>query len=134
MAIAILDTNAISDLMRDHPQVRTHVARYPDLITTSVTVVGEIRYGLSRLPAGKRRSDLEVRAQSVFGVMLIEPITEPVADSYGNLKASLENQGLNADDNDLWITATALTLGALLMTRDHVFSRIPGLQVADWSI
>jgi predicted nucleic acid-binding protein len=131
--MAILDTNAISDLMRDHPQLKSHISQYPDLIATSVAAVGEVRYGLSRLPIGKKRNDLEARAQSILSALRIEPITEPVADSYGRLKATLESQGLNADDNDLWIAATALTTGALVVTRDHVFSQVPSLQVADWS-
>jgi predicted nucleic acid-binding protein len=46
----------------------------------------------------------------------------------------LESQGLNLDDNDLWIAATALTLGNLLVTRDQIFSQVPTLQVEDWSV
>jgi predicted nucleic acid-binding protein len=133
MPMAVLDTNANSDLMRDHTQRKAHVAQRRDPIATSAAVVGEIRYGLSRLPMGKKRSELEARAQSILGALRIEPITEPVADSYGRLKATLEGQGLNADDNDLWIAATALTLGAQVVTRDHVFTKVPGLQVTDWS-
>jgi predicted nucleic acid-binding protein len=132
--MAILDTNAVSDLMRDHPQLKSHIAQYTDLIATSVAAVGEVRYGLSRLPIGKKRSDVEARAQIILSALRVEAITGPVADSYGRLKATLESQGLNADDTDLWIAATALTAGALVVTRDQVFSQVPGLQVTDWSI
>jgi predicted nucleic acid-binding protein len=134
MPAALLDTNAVSDLMRDHPPILARIAQYTDPITTSVTVVGEIRYGLERLPLGKKRTDLEARAQRVFANVRIEVVTEPIADTYGRLKASLESHGLNLDDNDLWIAATALALGSILVTRDAIFARIPGLQVEDWSV
>jgi tRNA(fMet)-specific endonuclease VapC len=134
MTAALLDTNAVSDLMRDHPNVKARVGSHPDPVLTSVVVVGEIRYGLSRLPAGKKRNDLEARAQNILAAFRIEPVTEPVADAYGRLKASLESQGLNLDDNDFWIAATALTNGNLVVTRDQIFTRITGLQVEDWSV
>lgn len=133
MPAAHLDTNAVSDLMRDHPQVKARIGTHPDPIVTSVVVVGKIRYGLERLPAGKKRTDLETRANNILAALRIEPVTEQVAKAYGHLKASLESQGLNLDDNDLWIAATALTCGCLLVSRDQIFSKILGLQVEDWS-
>ena len=134
MPAALLDTNAVSDLMRDHPQVKARIGRHADPIATSVVVVGEIRYGLDRLPAGKKRTDLEARAQNILASLRIEPVTEQIANGYGRLKASLESQGLNLDENDLWIAATAITHGNLLVTRDQIFSQVSGLQVEDWSV
>jgi tRNA(fMet)-specific endonuclease VapC len=99
-----------------------------------VVVVGELHYGLGRLPAGKKRSALEARAHQILAALRIEPVTEPIATTYGQLKATLEGQGLNLDDNDLWIAATAITQGCLLVTRDQVFARVPGLPVEDWSV
>ena len=134
MTAAILDTNAISDLMRDQSQLRANVARHTDRIVTSVVVIGEIRYGLDRLTPGKKRDELEARARTILVGLAIEPISQRIADTYGSLKASLEQQGLRLGDNDLWIAATALTLNGILVTRDRIFSHIPGLQVADWSV
>ena len=134
MPAALLDTNVVSDLMRDHPQVKAKIAMHVGPILTSVVAVGEIRYGLDRLPAGKKRTDLETRAQNILVGMRIEPINEPIANFYGRLKAVLKSQGLNLDDNDLWIAATAMVHGSLLVIRDHIFARIIGLQVEDWSI
>lgn len=134
MAAALLDTNAVSDLMRDHAQVKNRVGKHGDPILTSVVVIGEIRYGLNRLPAGKKRTDLEARAQQILSALGIELVSEQIANSYGRLKASLERQGLNVGDNDLWIAATAMTQGLLLVSRDQIFSQIPGLRVEDWSL
>jgi predicted nucleic acid-binding protein len=134
MPDALLDTNAVSDLMADHPQLKSRVSSYPDRICTSVVVQGEIRYGLERLPTGKRRADLEARAQAALSAMDCEPISVVVAEKYGRLKASLEATGLNLQDNDLWIASTVLALGAILVTRDGIFRSIPGLLVEDWTV
>ena len=133
MPAALLDTNAVSDLMRDHPLVTARVANHPDPVITTVVVVGEIRFGLNRLPPGKKRADLEARARRAFSKMPIEPVTGAIAERYGELEAVLEARGLNLADNDLWIAATALTLNHTLVTRDSIFTQIPGLLVEDWT-
>lgn len=134
MSTALLDTNAVSDLMRDLASMKARIAVHAGTVATSVIVIGEIRYGLDRLPAGRKRFDLETRATSILAALRVEPVSEPIANSYGRLKASLEGQGLNLDDNDLWLAATAITHGDLLVTRDGIFRQIPGLQVEDWSV
>jgi predicted nucleic acid-binding protein len=105
MPTALLDTNAVSDLMRDHPHLKARIGKHT-----------------------------APRAQKILVALRIEPVTELIANVYGGLKASLESQGLNLDDNDLWIAATAITQGSLLVTRDHIFTHVPGLQVEDWSV
>jgi predicted nucleic acid-binding protein len=134
MPTALPDTNAVSDLMRDHPQVKARLGKHSDPLATSVVVIGEIRYGLDRLPPGKKRTDLETRAQAILAVLRVEPITPQVAEAYGQLKASLEGQGLNLEDNDLWIAATALSQTCIIVTRDHLFTKITSLQVEDWTV
>jgi predicted nucleic acid-binding protein len=134
MAAALLDTNAVSDLMRDHPQVLARLGAHADPIATSVVVIGEIRYGLDRLPIGKKRAGLEARALAILATLQIEPVSAQIAQVYGGLKASLESQGLNLEDNDLWIAATAITHGNVLVSRDQAFTRISGLLLEDWSI
>jgi len=134
MPAALLDTNAISDLMRDHPKVKARIGKHAVPIMSSAIVVGEIRYGLDRMPAGKKRTDLEARAKSILGAIRTEPVTPQIADFYGFLKASLESQGLSLGDNDLWIAATAMVHVNLLVTRDKGFGQVSGLQVEDWSV
>lgn len=133
MPTALLDTNAVSDLMYDHPVITARAAGYAGTLHTSAVVVGEVRFGVVRLPAGKRRTDLEARARRILSAVKVEPVTEPIAERYGDLKAVLEARGLNLADNDLWIAATALALNHTLVTRDAIFTQIPGLMVEDWT-
>jgi predicted nucleic acid-binding protein len=134
MPDALLDTNAVSDLMDRHPVLTARAVRHPGRLLTNVIVHGEIRYGIERLPPGRKRADLEARAASVMPTLVIEPLTVPFAELYGRLRASLDAQAVNLKDNDLWIATTALALGAILVTRDRIFWRVPGLQVEDWTV
>jgi tRNA(fMet)-specific endonuclease VapC len=102
-------------------------------MATCAIAQGEIRYGLERLPLGKRRADLEAKAGIVLAALTIEPITHAAADIYGTIRRDLELQGRTIDDNDLWIAAAALSLGARLVSNDQGFLHVPGLVVEDWT-
>jgi predicted nucleic acid-binding protein len=132
-SLYLLDTNAVSAVMADHPKIKAKLSLQPGRIATSAIVRGEIRYGLERLPPGKRRTNLEAKAGVVFAAMAIEPVTQAAADVYGTIRRALEIQGLSIDDNDLWIAAATLSLSATLVTSDQQFSRVPGLVVEDWT-
>jgi tRNA(fMet)-specific endonuclease VapC len=132
-SVYLLDTNIVSSVMADHPKVKARLAQQPGTVVTCAIVRGEVRYGLERLPVGKRRVNLEAKANNVFAALVIEPITAAAADLYGTVRRGLEVQGYNLSDNDLWIAAAALALGAVLVTNDQVFGYLPGLQVEDWT-
>lgn len=131
----LLDTNGFSDLMRADPQVEARLAALPasDRVVICTIVRGEILFGIQRLPSGRRRRDLETKAASLFAVIPCEPVPEAAGDHYATLKMDRLRLGLGLDENDLWIAATALALGAVLVTRDLDFSRLTGLHAEDWT-
>ncbi len=100
-------------------------------VTCSITR-GEILYGLYRLPAGKRRQDLEAEAANVFKYVECISVTEAAADQYALIKSEAQAQGTPLDENDLWIAATALSLSAILVSSDTDFKRIAALKVEAW--
>jgi tRNA(fMet)-specific endonuclease VapC len=59
--------------------------------------------------------------------MPCEPILSAAADRYANEKASQQRRGVTLDENDLWISATALVMNATLVSRDSDFQAIEGL-------
>ncbi|MBI4026188.1 MAG: PIN domain-containing protein [Verrucomicrobia bacterium] len=72
----LLDTNAFSDLMREQPDIRAHVESLlpADRLVICTIVRGEIRYGVSRLPEGKKKQDLETKAEKLFAAITCEPV------------------------------------------------------------
>ena len=133
--IYLLDTNAFSDLMREHPAFDKRLAGLTenDLITICPVVRGEILFGLEKLETGKRRQELEAKADKIFAVIQCEPIPEAAADHYAKVKIARQKKGLTLDENDLWIAACALATQATLVSRDGDFRQIDGLAVEDWT-
>ena len=133
--IILLDTTAFSDLMREHPKVdaRLASATSTDRVIICSVVRGEIQYGIQRLPQGARRQELESKSAKLFGVVPCEPVPQLAGDLYAKIKLTRQQKGLSLDENDLWIAATAMALGAVLITRDSDFAGIEGLTVNDWS-
>ena len=91
-------------------------------------VRGEIIFGLHRLHPGRRRSELEVKANKLLASMTCEPMPAEVGDMYALIKATQFRAGAPLADNDLWIAAVAASLNATLVTRDKALAAIAGLK------
>ncbi len=127
----LLDANAISDLMRAAPRIENWMAglAHSDRVVTCTIVRGEILFGIARLPPGRRRTELEETGRQFLAAVRCEPIPERAGDFYATVKLARQQRGLTLDENDLWIAATALALGATLVSRDSDFGSIDGLTV-----
>jgi tRNA(fMet)-specific endonuclease VapC len=131
----LLDTNAVSDYMRKHQQLQsrlTSMARGDTAIICTI-IRGEILFGILRMPTSKYRAELERAAARVFPDLTCLAVPMSAGDHYANTKLSCQRKGVVLDENDLWIAATALALGATLITRDKDFSQVDGLIVQDWT-
>lgn len=129
--VYLLDTNAISALMREDPRMVSWLSSVQpdDRVVTCSIVRGEILFGLGRLPQGQRRAALEAKAQTPFAALPCEPVPPAAGDWYATVKLTQQRLGLPLDENDLWIAATALAIGATLVSNDGDFRRIGTLTV-----
>lgn len=120
----IVDTNVISELMRPAPAAS--VAQWFDrqplerLAITAVTV-GEILYGLDRLPDGRRKADLAARFVAVlrrafFGRIL--PFDDAAAAAYARIRGDRDRLGQPISGNDAMIAAITRTRSASIVTRN----------------
>ncbi len=127
----LLDTNAVSDLMRAAPGIETWIAGLDDgdRVVTCTIVRGELLFGIGKLPEGRRRAELEETGHQFLASLLCEPVPERAGDFYAVIKRARQQHGLSLDENDLWIAATALSLDATLVSRDGDFAGIDGLAV-----
>jgi predicted nucleic acid-binding protein len=133
--IFLLDTTALSDLMREHVGMMQRLARTSatDRVVVCSIVRGEILFGIERLPEGNRRTHLADKASRVFAAVRCEAVPKEAGDHYARIKVVSQRKGLVLDENDLWIAATALSLAATLVSRDSDFWRVDGLNVVDWT-
>src|SRR5262245_61333358 len=117
--------------MREDPAMASWLSNFSpnDRLVTCSIVRGEILFGLARLPRGQRRAVLEAKAEELLAALDCEPIPPLAADRYADVKLSQQRLGLSLDENDLWIAATVLAIGATLVSRDADFKRVEALLV-----
>ncbi len=132
--IYLLDTNIISDMMREPAGRATQkfaAVAALDLtqgMVTSTVVLCELQFGLQRRPNRRLSAALD---RILTGVNVL-PLDIDVVPNYAQLRAVLEQSGTPIDPNDTLIAAHALALGATLVTADAEFARVPGLSVENW--
>jgi tRNA(fMet)-specific endonuclease VapC len=131
----VLDTNAFSALMRGEPRIVGRLKqRSKGEVRVPQPVLAEVAYGLERLPKSKRKEALQERFDLLRSELARSNWSDEVSDSFGSIKAALEQRGQRIEDFDVAIAAHALARGEVLVTAnlDHM-TRVPGLTVEDWS-
>ncbi|MBX9916044.1 MAG: type II toxin-antitoxin system VapC family toxin [Nitrosomonas sp.] len=120
----VLDTNVISELMREQPDANVKqwikAQKTIHLAITAITIA-EIQRGLARLPEGKRRTQLTANFSDFIAEAFsgrIFPFDEEAAYRYGEIAATCESAGINTDAVDLMIAAIASSRRAAIATRN----------------
>jgi predicted nucleic acid-binding protein len=134
--VIILDTNVVSELMRPDPA--PGVARWVrerdrvELRTTAVTVA-EVRYGIARLPDGRRKQALAVAADGVFSAFAdqVLPVDATAAEQYAVIAGVRERAGKPIAGFDALIAAVCRARGAALATRNVSDFEGTGIEVID---
>ena len=117
----IIDTNVISEMMRDEPdpEVLAWTATAGRLHTTAITLA-EVDYGIVRLPGGRRRDQLTATAARVFADFddVIVPFDARAARRYGGIVTGREGVGRPIATADAQIAAICASREAWLATRN----------------
>ena len=120
----LLDTNVVSEWVkpRPEPQVVAWLADVDeDRVFISVVTVGELRHGIERLPASRRRERLDEwlrdeLSQRFEGRVL--PIDTAIANAWGTIVAQRERSGRPIGTMNAFMAATADVHGLTLVTRN----------------
>jgi predicted nucleic acid-binding protein len=137
--VILLDTNAISEIMRPAPDV--DVVRWinsqpsSSIWTTSISIY-EIRAGLESMPAGRRRSALTGFFDRWIAEVLqgrIANFDEAAAECAAELAARRKAKGFPIESRDTMIAGIVLANRATLATRNvKDFADIAGSVVNPW--
>ena len=127
----LLDTNAVSDLVRN-PQGRVaqHIRKVGEArVCTSIIVAAELRYGANK----KASPRLSAQLEAVLGAIEVLPFEKPADAAYGVMRARLEQLGRPIGSNDMLIAAHALALGYTIITdNEREFARVEDLKMENW--
>ncbi len=130
----LVDANILSEVLRPKPDQRVvdFLANTPvSEQFLSVLTIGEIRFGVESLPAGKRRDRLQIWLENDLLVTMagqILPLTLEVAEHWALLKAQA---GRTLPAIDSLIAATALHHDFDLVTRNTKDFANLGLRLVD---
>jgi tRNA(fMet)-specific endonuclease VapC len=123
----LLDTDVFSYLGRSGDTRAALYRPHVDgkLVAVSFITVGEILFGAYKNKWGiTKLEQIKTRLRSVT----IVPYDWTVCQTYGDLKARLQEAGRGVADNDLWIAACAVRHSIPLVSNNRAhFEGIPGL-------
>jgi tRNA(fMet)-specific endonuclease VapC len=128
----LLDTDMVSIALRGRaPMVVERLrATERERIAISLITAMELRVGIATNPKTRVRSVVEQFLDTVTVLSLDRAVEKPYAD----LRAVLEHQGRPIGALDTIIAAHALSIRAILVTRNvREFRRVRGLRCEDWS-
>ena len=120
----LLDTNAVSEWVKPRPNpglIGWMEAADEDRIFLSVVSLAELRYGVERMAAGKRRSRLEQWLQHELPLRFegrILSVDTTVAAAWGRTASRSEAAGRPMGAMDAFLAATAETHQLTLVTRN----------------
>ncbi len=129
----LLDTDTIIYSLKGNARVISNLRAYaaaPKAI--SVITYGELYFGAMKSAQADENLARVRRIGEIFPVI---DVTRAVMETFGSIKAKLQQRGKPLDDFDLIIAATALVLNYRLVTNnvDH-YVRVPGLDIVNWSV
>jgi tRNA(fMet)-specific endonuclease VapC len=139
MTLWILDTDHVSLFQTGHPLVTQRVQSIePNALAATIITVEEQMYGrLNRIRRAKSTDDLRLayfnlnRTLEYFQTINVIDLDRAAADCY----QEIVSQKLRVGTQDLKIAAITLSRQAIVVTRNYLdFSKVPGLQIEDWSI
>jgi len=120
----LLDTNVLSEIVK--PRLNAGLLNWlaqvdEDRTFLSVITLMELRYGVERMAAGRKRKRLEEWLDHDLPVRFenrIFAVDASVADACGKLVARTESLGRPMETRDALIAATAEVHGMTVVTRD----------------
>lgn len=128
----LLDTNAVSYAVRQHPTVNKHLQAVPPHATVISSIVeAELLYGLAKKPQATRSASLVHNFLAHAEILVWD---SHAAESYAKLQVFLSQNGKALSTMDALIAAHAHAFGATLVTADKAFLHLNDfVPVEDWT-
>ena len=128
----LIDSDILIYSLKNQPLVRQRFkekASIPKAI--SVISYGELYYGAKKSTQVEKNLAIVRRISELFSII---NTTKSIMETFADLKTDLQIKGKIISDFDLIIAATALSFNYILVTNNEKhFSRIPSLQIENWT-
>jgi len=126
----LLDTNSSSVLFRGKDSNLIDEVKSAEKIFISTIVIGELLTGFK---AGSKEKENRTILEDFLDDYTTEIVeaTKESAEIYSQIKVFLRRKGTPIPNNDVWIASNVIESGAVLITYDRHFLKIPGLRIWD---
>jgi predicted nucleic acid-binding protein len=131
--IYLVDVNVLSEPTKAKPAAKViDWLRKNELdLVVDPIILGEVRFGIHLLPAGKRRRRLETWFNEVVVKITCLPWGAETGLRWAKLLADLRSTGKAMPIKDSLIAATALVHGLTIATRNQTDFRVAGVKLLD---
>lgn len=137
LSIIVLDTNVISELMRDNPDqmvVDWFDAQHTNSLSITTITQAEVLTGIALLPDGRRKNNLLEFADNIFGSLFIGRVLvfdSNAASIYAEIFAQRQAAGRPISQADCQIAAIARSREAAIATRNITDFEEVGVELID---
>jgi len=129
----LVDANVLSEATKPQPSAKVvaWLRENESALAVDPIILGEVRYGIYLLPAGKRRRRLERWITRGVARLTCLPWTADTGLRWAKLLATLRAAGKAVAIKDSLIAATALAHNLVMATRNVRDFRAAGVKVLD---
>jgi tRNA(fMet)-specific endonuclease VapC len=126
----LLDTNTVSHLIKRHPQAIQRLLAVPmHSLGISAITAGELAFGLAKRPEAVA---LRAAVHEFLRRVDVLPWDADVAQTYGQLRAQMQGQGIGLSALDMQIAAHAVHAKAILVSSDRAFGQLTEITYENW--
>jgi tRNA(fMet)-specific endonuclease VapC len=123
----VLDTNAYVRCQNRDETALKKVAE-AEFLFLPVIVYGELYFGFKKGTRFSENIRIFKAFINQFNLELIE-INQDIAERFAEILLYLKNKGKPIPSNDIWIAASTMSIGGVLLTNDAHFLDLPQIQV-----
>jgi tRNA(fMet)-specific endonuclease VapC len=124
----ILDTDGLS-AVADGEAALEPILRKAAEVAVPVVVLGEYRYGIEQ--SRDRQRYEQWLTETVCNYRILD-VDEDTAISYAAIRTELKRAGTPIPSNDVWIAALCRQHSFSVISRDHHFDRVRGIDRINW--
>jgi tRNA(fMet)-specific endonuclease VapC len=131
----LIDTSVLIEHERKRLDLEHHLEqRAEEEFFLSVVTASELLHGVQRATEAAVRARRSAWVEAILERFPLLPIDVQIARAHAQLWADLASRGQIIGPNDLWLAASCVAHGLVMVTaNEREFHRVPGLEVDAWS-
>jgi tRNA(fMet)-specific endonuclease VapC len=131
----LIDSSVLIEHERKRLSLDRHLKqRAEEEFFLSVVTASELLHGVHRATEAAVRARRSAWVEAILERFPLLPIDVQIARAHAQLWADLASRGQIIGPNDLWLAASCIAHGLVMVTaNEREFRRVPGLDVEAWS-